>query len=217
MGNPSTHRPASISCGESFGRPQGNPLLNALGDLPLNPTDPRMDPRLHPNVQLVPDACLLNTPPNASVPAAPASLLRGTVIQPAAKVLAGGNYLSLPVHLLRGRPGFSRNRKVSWESQSMRVPDSAAAILPGMERHGEWNSGRSPWPSGNALDGRSVPKGNVLVSVDWTTTGDVVAARLVSSVALLLVTGLYFSNASDGGLVQARAAQDRLSPLRIRS
>jgi uncharacterized membrane protein len=37
-----------------------------------------------------------------------------------------------------------------------------------------------------------VPKGNVLVSVDWTTTGDVVAARLVSSVALLLVTGLYF-------------------------
>jgi hypothetical protein len=36
-----------------------------------------------------------------------------------------------------------------------------------------------------------VPKGHVQVSVDWTTTGDVVAARWVSGVALLLVIGLY--------------------------
>ena len=36
-----------------------------------------------------------------------------------------------------------------------------------------------------------VPQGKVLVSVDWTTTSDVVAGRCVSGVALLLVIGLY--------------------------
>ncbi|MGA2897367.1 MAG: 6-pyruvoyl-tetrahydropterin synthase-related protein [Acidobacteriaceae bacterium] len=36
-----------------------------------------------------------------------------------------------------------------------------------------------------------VPQGKVQVSVDWTTTSDVVAGRWVSAVALLLVTGLY--------------------------
>ncbi len=36
-----------------------------------------------------------------------------------------------------------------------------------------------------------VPRGYVQVSVDWTTTGDVIAARWVSGIALLLVTGLY--------------------------
>lgn len=36
-----------------------------------------------------------------------------------------------------------------------------------------------------------VPQGNVQVSVDWTTTGDVITGRWVSGIALLLVTGLY--------------------------
>jgi hypothetical protein len=36
-----------------------------------------------------------------------------------------------------------------------------------------------------------VPQGKVQVSVDWTTTGDVVAGRWVSAVAFLLLTGLY--------------------------
>lgn len=36
-----------------------------------------------------------------------------------------------------------------------------------------------------------VPQGNVQVAVDWTTTGDVVAGRWVSGAALLLLTGLY--------------------------
>jgi hypothetical protein len=36
-----------------------------------------------------------------------------------------------------------------------------------------------------------VPQGKVQVSVDWTTTGDVVAGRWVSASALLLLTGLY--------------------------
>jgi hypothetical protein len=36
-----------------------------------------------------------------------------------------------------------------------------------------------------------VPKGNVLISADWTTTGDVVTGRLVSGVALLLVICLF--------------------------
>jgi hypothetical protein len=37
-----------------------------------------------------------------------------------------------------------------------------------------------------------VPKGNVLISVAWSTTGDVVAGRWVSAASLLLVTGLFF-------------------------
>jgi hypothetical protein len=36
-----------------------------------------------------------------------------------------------------------------------------------------------------------VPQGKDLVSVDWTTTSDVVAGRCVSAAALLLITGLY--------------------------
>jgi hypothetical protein len=36
-----------------------------------------------------------------------------------------------------------------------------------------------------------VPQGDAMVSVDWTTTSDVVAGRLVSGVALLLITGLF--------------------------
>jgi hypothetical protein len=36
-----------------------------------------------------------------------------------------------------------------------------------------------------------VPQGNNLISVDWTTTGDVVAGRWISFAALLLIAGLY--------------------------
>jgi hypothetical protein len=36
-----------------------------------------------------------------------------------------------------------------------------------------------------------VPQGNVQVTVDWTTTRDVVAGRLISAAALLFITGLY--------------------------
>jgi hypothetical protein len=36
-----------------------------------------------------------------------------------------------------------------------------------------------------------VPQGNVQVSVDWTTTGDVMVGRWVCGIALLLVTGLF--------------------------
>jgi hypothetical protein len=36
-----------------------------------------------------------------------------------------------------------------------------------------------------------VPKGNVLISADWTTTEDVVAGRSVSAAALLLLTCLF--------------------------
>ena len=49
-----------------------------------------------------------------------------------------------------------------------------------------------------------VPQGNVQVSVNWTTTGDVVAGRWVSGVALLLVTGLY--------LFERKRLRVRLSP-----
>lgn len=37
-----------------------------------------------------------------------------------------------------------------------------------------------------------VPQGNDLVSVDWTTTGDVVAGRWISFAALLAIAGLYW-------------------------
>ena len=36
-----------------------------------------------------------------------------------------------------------------------------------------------------------VAKGNVQISVDWTTTGDVVAGRWVSFISLLLLVGLF--------------------------
>lgn len=37
-----------------------------------------------------------------------------------------------------------------------------------------------------------VPQGNVLVSIRWKTTGDAVAGRVLSGIALLLVAGLYW-------------------------
>jgi hypothetical protein len=48
-----------------------------------------------------------------------------------------------------------------------------------------------------------VPKGNVDLSVDWTTTPDVVIGRLISGLALVLITGLW--------LVEYRWFQPRLS------
>lgn len=173
--------------------PQGNPLLNALGDLPLNPTDPRMDPRLHPNVQLVPDACLLNTPPNASVPGG-AGFAPAWHGDPTSCKSSGWRELSfLAGSSAQGPSGFLPEQK-----GFMGIAEHAGYLILRLRYYPAWSVTVNGIPVAamaereRGLMAVPVPKGNVLVSVDWTTTGDVVAARLVSSVALLLVTGLYF-------------------------
>jgi hypothetical protein len=48
-----------------------------------------------------------------------------------------------------------------------------------------------------------VPKGNIDLAVDWTTTPDLLIGRLISGMALVSVTGLW--------LVEYRRFQPRLS------
>ena len=76
--------PLADSHGNPLVDPQGNPLLDSQGS-------PLVDPLVHPNVQLLSSACLLDSLSKASVQGELASLLRGTANQPAARVRAGGN------------------------------------------------------------------------------------------------------------------------------
>jgi hypothetical protein len=171
---------------------QGNPLLNALGDLPLNPKDPRMNPLLHPNVQLVPDACLLNIPPNASVPGG-AGFAPAWHGDPTSCKSSGWRELSL----LAGSSAQEPSGFLPEQKGFMGVAEHAGYLILRLRYYPAWGVTVNGIPvkamaeRERGLMAVPVPKGNVLVSVNWTTTGDVVAARLVSAVALLLVIGLY--------------------------
>jgi hypothetical protein len=67
-------------------------------------------------------------------------------------------------------------------------------------------NGRDTTPIQSRQDGLMVlpvPKGRVDLAVDWTTTPDVLIGRLISGLALVLVTGLW--------LVEYRRFRPRLS------
>ena len=171
----------------------GNPLVDPVGNLLRNSAGNFLaDPRGNPTMQVLPSACLLDSRPNASatggrlapawrgdsancnssgwqelVLTAGSSSFRGAAgHMPEQRWIAGvAEHAGYPILRLRYYP--------AWGVKVNGTPVTAMA-----ERE-------------RGLMAVPVPQGNVQVSVDWTTTGDVVAGRWVSAVALLLITGLF--------------------------
>ena len=160
-------------------------LLDAKGNLLA---DRQGDPILH----AVPDGCLLNSSPETSVQGE-AGLVPVWHGESADCNSAGWQELSLvsaasgpgtadylpEQKWFRGiaeHGGYAILRLryyPAWAVKVNGVPVTAVAEL------------------GRGLMAVPVPEGHVLIEADWTTTGDVVAARWVSGVALLLVTYLF--------------------------
>ena len=168
---------------------QGNPLVDPLGIPVLDSAGkPLLDSLVHPNVQSLPSACLLDGPSKASVQGAedlaPAwhgesadcessgwqqfflmagsSTSEASVHMPEQKLFAGvAKHAGYLILRLRYYP--------AWGVKVNGIPVTATA-----ERE-------------RGLMAVPVPQGFVRVSVDWTTTGDVLAGSWVSGVALLLL------------------------------
>jgi hypothetical protein len=173
---------------------QGNPLLDALGNLrqDQDSDDSQDNPRTPPIVQTVPSACLLNSLPNASVPDA-AGVSPAWQGDSASCDSAGWREFSL-IGLLSGR-GASRDApEQKWFKG---VAEHAGYLILRLRYYPAWEVKVNGIPvkavaeRERGLMAVPVPKGPVQVSVQWTSTGDVVAARWVSGAALLLVTGLF--------------------------
>jgi hypothetical protein len=166
--------------------PQGNPIVDFQGKL-LD------DPQAQPVMQMLHSACLLDTAPGASgegeTGLAPAwhgdqanckgSGWRELVLlsDPSHPAEAG----SLPeqkwIAGVADHAGYLILRLRYYPAWGVKVNGIPVTAVPERER---------------GLMAVPVPKGNVQVSVEWTTTADVLAGRLVSTVALFLVVGLYF-------------------------
>ena len=159
----------------------GNPLVDAQGRLLAGAS-----------VQTIPNACLLDSPPDASsqgeaglapawrgdsescnssgwreiILSADPSRLDAHDSMPEQRWIAGvAEHAGYLILRLRYFP--------AWGVRVNGIPVTATA-----ERE-------------RGLMAVPIPRGNVQVSIDWTTTGDVVAGRLVSGVALLMVAALY--------------------------
>ncbi|MGD0890249.1 MAG: hypothetical protein ABR923_01860 [Terracidiphilus sp.] len=164
---------------------EGNPMLDSFGN-------PRQSPFTHPNMQIVPDACLLNNLPGASVPEGVAFVpaWRG---DPASCDSAGWRELSL-IGLLSAH-GTSRDTPE--EKWFKGVAAHAGYLILRLRYYPAWSVKVNGVPvraiaeRERGLMAVPVPHGNVQVLVDWSTTGDVVAGRSVSGVALLLITCLF--------------------------
>jgi len=159
----------------------GNPLLDPLGNLSLNPSDTPGKSAMPPVVQIVPDACLLNSLPNASVPGEVGS---APAWHGDAASCNSSGWQELSGHMpeqrwYKGRAehaGYLILRLRYYPAWRVRVNGVPLTAIAERER---------------GLMAVPVPQGNVQVMVNWITTGDAVAARWTSGVALLLVTGLF--------------------------
>jgi hypothetical protein len=165
---------------------EGNPMLDRFGNL-------RQDPLAQPDLQRVPSACLLNTGPNASAEG-------GTQVAPAwhgdaaSCDSAGWRESSLIALVSSGGAQRDAPEKKSFKG----VAEHAGYLILRLRYYPAWEVMVNGVPvkavaeRERGLMAVPVPQGRVQVSVDWTSTGDVVAARWVSGAALLLVTGLCF-------------------------
>ncbi len=162
------------------------PLVDALVD-PVG--DPWVHSEVHPILQAVPNACLLDNPSvQGDGSADPA--WRGDA---ASCKSAGWHEVALiddPSHPEAAR--YMPEKK--W---IVGVAEHAGYLILRLRYYPAWGVKVNGVPvtaraeRERGLMAVPVPQGKVQVSFDWTTTGDVVAGRLVSRVALLLVTGLY--------------------------
>jgi hypothetical protein len=174
--------------------PNGNPLIDAEGHAIVDPQGKLLtDPNGQPTLQMLNSACLLDVVQGASDQGI-------TGLAPAwhgdqANCKSAGwrelVLLSDPSHP-KGAGSMPEQRWIAG------VAEHAGYLILRLRYYPAWGVTVNGIPvtamaeRERGLMAVPVPKGNVQVSVDWTTTGDVVAGRLVSGVALLLVAGLYF-------------------------
>lgn len=161
--------------------PLGKPVLDSAGNALLNSL-------AHPNVQHLPDACLLETA--ATTPADFAPAWRGGsedcdssgwqqfVLSTGATAAETPNYLPEQKYFtgVARHAGYVILRLRYFPAWSVKVNGSPVTAVAERER---------------GLMAVPVPRGIVQVSVDWKTTGDVVAGRLVSGIALILLICLH--------------------------
>lgn len=150
------------------------------------------DAQGNPIPQVVPDACLLDNPPTASVQGeggvAPA--WRG---DPATCKSSGWQELGL----LSSPSAVEAPRSLPERKWFMGIAEHAGYAILRLRYFPAWAITVNGLPVKGLADGErglmavAVPKGNVRIAVEWSTTGDVVAGRWVSGIALLLVVGLF--------------------------
>jgi hypothetical protein len=143
-------------------------------------------------LNVVPDACLLSNLPETSAQEQ-AGLVPAWRGEPANCNSTGWQQLSLLSGSSdRAAPGYLPEQK--WFRG---IAERAGYVILRLRYYPAWAVTVNGVPvTGVAELGRGlmavpVPKGNILISAEWTTTGDVVAGRWVSTIALLLVTCLF--------------------------
>ncbi|HVU47076.1 MAG TPA: hypothetical protein VHD85_13180 [Terracidiphilus sp.] len=179
-------------------------LLDSKGNLQA---DPQGNPILHP----IPDACLLNNSPETSVQGE-TGLVPAWRGESAYCNSTGWQQLNL----LSGSSGSAAPNYLPEQKWFRGVAEHAGYAILRLRYYPAWAVEVNGVPvTGVAEQERGliavpVPKGNVLISVDWTTTGDVVVGRWVSGVALLLVTCLFIFERKR---LQTHLSLDRSNPL----
>jgi hypothetical protein len=179
-----------------FGKPEyappgiRYPLVDTLVD---RVGDPWVHSEVHPILQVVPNACLLDSLPDASV--------QGDASADPAWHGESANCKSSGWHELAliADPSHPEAAKYMPEKKwIVGVAEHAGYLILRLRYYPAWGVKVNGIPvtakaeRERGLMAVPVPQGDVQVSFDWTTTGDVVAGRWVSGAALLMVTGLYF-------------------------
>lgn len=163
--------------------PQGNPLVDPQGN-------PLLAPPVNPTVQMMPSACLLDSVSNASV-------------QEGAPAWDGepANCKSLrwrQMSLMADPSAPEASRYMPEQKWFMGIAEHAGYLILRLRYYPAWGVKVNGIPvtavaeRERGLMAVPIPAGNVQVSVNWTTTSDVIAGRIVSGVAFLLITGMYF-------------------------
>ncbi len=166
-----------------------NPLMDHQGNAVV---DPLGNPVSDPVVHNLPVACLLNSLPDASVQGVDGSIPAWDGKSASCKSSGWGELvlIAAPFHseAARSKP------EQKWISG---VAEHAGYLILRLRYYPAWDvkvNGIPVTASAERVRGLMavpVPQGHVSVSVNWTTTSDVVAGRCVSLVALLLIIGLY--------------------------
>lgn len=162
--------------------PQGNPLVDPQGN-------PLLAPPVNPNVQMMPSACLLDSVSNASV-------------QEGAPAWDGepANCKSLrwrQMSLMADPSAPEASRYMPEQKWFMGIAEHAGYLILRLRYYPAWGVKVNGIPvtataeRERGLMAVPIPAGDVQVSVNWTTTDDVIAGRLVSGVAFLLIAGMY--------------------------
>jgi hypothetical protein len=170
----------------------GNPLVDPVGNLLRDSAGNFLaDPRLNPTMQVLPSACLLDSLPNASA--------QGAGLAPAWHGESANCNSSgwQELVLTAGSSPFVAAGHMPEQRWIAGVAEHAGYLILRLRYYPAWGVKVNGTPvtamaeRERGLMAVPVPRGDVQVSVDWTTTGDVVAGRWVSAVALLLITGLF--------------------------